>query len=170
MSTSPRVRARPSIDAPSTGSTMPGNSVTPSIRIEALQVEQPLGRPDDHAARREVDLAHDLGNRWDQMLPRVVAHDPEVLRRRPLDAGYPPDLPPVLREHAAALELPGVEAPRSEEHTSELQSQSNLVCRLLLEKKKVPRSWAGSSAAKRGSSAALGSRTTRWLFDIRSEA
>src|SRR2546430_13199460 len=35
---------------------------------------------------------------------------------------------------------------RSEEHTSELQSQSNLVCRLLLEKKKreAPnREWAG---------------------------
>src|SRR2546430_13558400 len=32
---------------------------------------------------------------------------------------------------------PGVPQPdRSEEHTSELQSQSNLVCRLLLEKKK----------------------------------
>src|SRR2546430_13391559 len=30
----------------------------------------------------------------------------------------------------------GVWTPRSEEHTSELQSQSNLVCRLLLEKKK----------------------------------
>src|SRR5256886_8160861 len=29
-------------------------------------------------------------------------------------------------------------AQRSEEHTSELQSQSNLVCRLLLEKKKKP--------------------------------
>src|SRR2546430_5749568 len=29
-----------------------------------------------------------------------------------------------------------VEVLRSEEHTSELQSQSNLVCRLLLEKKK----------------------------------
>src|SRR2546427_5405937 len=28
---------------------------------------------------------------------------------------------------------------RSEEHTSELQSQSNLVCRLLLEKKKTER-------------------------------
>src|SRR2546430_8917697 len=28
---------------------------------------------------------------------------------------------------------------RSEEHTSELQSQSNLVCRLLLEKKKITR-------------------------------
>src|SRR2546430_5658324 len=35
---------------------------------------------------------------------------------------------------------------RSEEHTSELQSQSNLVCRLLLEKKKNA-STAGSSSA-----------------------
>src|SRR2546427_7363420 len=32
-----------------------------------------------------------------------------------------------------------VAAVRSEEHTSELQSQSNLVCRLLLEKKKKKR-------------------------------
>src|SRR5688572_31028007 len=30
----------------------------------------------------------------------------------------------------------GLQIGRSEEHTSELQSQSNLVCRLLLEKKK----------------------------------
>src|SRR2546430_9018939 len=30
-----------------------------------------------------------------------------------------------------------LETIRSEEHTSELQSQSNLVCRLLLEKKKI---------------------------------
>src|SRR2546427_13280346 len=34
----------------------------------------------------------------------------------------------------------GVGAIRSEEHTSELQSQSNLVCRLLLEKKKKKQS------------------------------
>src|SRR2546430_12472109 len=36
-----------------------------------------------------------------------------------------------------ALNIPAelVEKVRSEEHTSELQSQSNLVCRLLLEKK-----------------------------------
>src|SRR5688572_31875361 len=32
--------------------------------------------------------------------------------------------------------LVGIKLGRSEEHTSELQSQSNLVCRLLLEKKK----------------------------------
>src|SRR2546430_12492134 len=40
---------------------------------------------------------------------------------------------------ASAVRSPGcrpVRAGRSEEHTSELQSQSNLVCRLLLEKKK----------------------------------
>src|SRR2546430_5243290 len=35
---------------------------------------------------------------------------------------------------ALAIE-PNLPAARSEEHTSELQSQSNLVCRLLLEKK-----------------------------------
>src|SRR2546427_6140446 len=34
------------------------------------------------------------------------------------------------------LELGGIPEARSEEHTSELQSQSNLVCRLLLGKKK----------------------------------
>src|SRR2546427_2934740 len=33
-------------------------------------------------------------------------------------------------------DLEPIEDDRSEEHTSELQSQSNLVCRLLLEKKK----------------------------------
>src|SRR5205085_7488442 len=34
-------------------------------------------------------------------------------------------------------------APRSEEHTSELQSQSNFVCRLLLEKKDHLNQWLG---------------------------
>src|SRR2546430_10393409 len=43
----------------------------------------------------------------------------------PRDVG--PRREPAEREH------------RSEEHTSELQSQSNLVCRLLLEKKKKKR-------------------------------
>src|SRR2546427_7684453 len=50
--------------------------------------------------------------------PTRLRHWP---RRQPLArlSGIPPDL-----------------RARSEEHTSELQSQSNLVCRLLLEKKK----------------------------------
>src|SRR2546430_17515830 len=40
--------------------------------------------------------------------------------------------------HSSAHLARGSLAWRSEEHTSELQSQSNLVCRLLLEKKKQP--------------------------------
>src|SRR2546430_13041072 len=55
---------------------------------------------------------------------------------------------PLLREGAdhrrdvaaiEALARGGDAGQRSEEHTSELQSQSNLVCRLLLEKKKNTR-------------------------------
>src|SRR2546427_8360895 len=55
------------------------------------------------------------------------------------DAGV---VPPVADPGAHHGEVParaarrGGGAIRSEEHTSELQSQSNLVCRLLLEKKK----------------------------------
>src|SRR2546430_5641693 len=36
---------------------------------------------------------------------------------------------------------------RSEEHTSELQSQSNLVCRLLLEKKNAPGETVGDAVS-----------------------
>src|SRR2546430_10249829 len=41
----------------------------------------------------------------------------------------------------------GHEVRRSEEHTSELQSQSNLVCRLLLEKKKQETNASVASAS-----------------------
>src|SRR2546430_12632347 len=50
-----------------------------------------------------------------------------------------------LDRHAGASRLGslprrgGVADVRSEEHTSELHSQSNIVCRLLLEKKNLPR-------------------------------
>src|SRR5260370_31801323 len=40
-----------------------------------------------------------------------------------------------LECHAAQATQVTLQAPRSEEHTSELQSHLNLVCRLLLEKK-----------------------------------
>src|SRR2546430_10181585 len=46
-----------------------------------------------------------------------------------------PKSPPLpTPSSSASVAIPPT--PRSEEHTSELQSQSNLVCRLLLEKKK----------------------------------
>src|SRR2546430_12428413 len=43
------------------------------------------------------------------------------------------------RRCSLAARIPTIRT-RSEEHTSELQSQSNLVCRLLLEKKKATHS------------------------------
>src|SRR5688572_31517273 len=73
------------------------------------------GRADDRALRRQ--------------LPRAFAAPARpALRVPPADVadggtGGRPDRRPLVRS-------------RSEEHTSELQSQSNLVCRLLLEKKK----------------------------------
>src|SRR5687768_17709359 len=47
-----------------------------------------------------------------------------------------PDEDTLLGPHALADDLQDV-GPRSEEHTSELQSRLHLVCRLLLEKKNI---------------------------------
>src|SRR5947207_7355646 len=52
--------------------------------------------------------------------------------RRKWRSGDPPD---ATRFSGAGGSQPAA-SPRSEEHTSELQSHSDLVCRLLLEKKK----------------------------------
>src|SRR2546430_16972399 len=71
-----------------------------------------------------------------------------MIRRPPRSTLFP--YTTLFRSHSARLPrglgalhpgpqgtvAPRHRAPRSEEHTSELQSQSNLVCRLLLEKKK----------------------------------
>src|SRR2546430_3447666 len=59
--------------------------------------------------------------------PALVFDDPKSAQSalRPLS----------LQGHIVAAAIYDVK--RSEEHTSELQSQSNLVCRLLLEKKKT---------------------------------
>src|SRR5207249_11781540 len=66
--------------------------------------------------------------------------DPERLEPRQL-------LGAELRQ-ADVLEPDRVQHPRSEEHTSELQSRFDLVCRLLLEKKKGI-SYHGSSKPRR---------------------
>src|SRR2546430_14710699 len=58
-----------------------------------------------------------------------------------LDNWDPAVIDPIAaKHHVITFDNRGVGASsRSEEHTSELQSQSNLVCRLLLEKKKYAR-------------------------------
>src|SRR5256885_4755698 len=78
-----------------------------------------LFRSDFHGAR--VGGARHPGA---QPVPESVWH--ELRGRLASLAGEPPSAPPE----------PGA-APRSEEHTSELQSPCNLVCRLLLEKKNI---------------------------------
>src|SRR6516165_8036012 len=66
---------------------------------------------------------------------------------------------------------------RSEEHTSELQSQSNLVCRLLLEKKKNNVYGSHRSAKKKAQDRNIpkclvilalieGTGRTSWYFDL----
>src|SRR5258705_10197050 len=74
------------------------------------------GRNSRPAAERAVEFARQLGKE-----PIVVRDSPGFASSR---------LGVVL----------GLEAMRSEEHTSELQSLRHLVCRLLLEKKKLSRS------------------------------
>src|SRR2546430_7001874 len=58
------------------------------------------------------------------LFPYTTLFRSKHLARQELDA---------VGSHAAIEDRPGARI-RSEEHTSELQSQSNLVCRLLLEK------------------------------------
>src|SRR5690606_39840437 len=107
----------------------------------SLLLDLPLRPPARHSlpTRRSSDL---LGQRRQQGLADpVAAHlraDVEILQ---VDAVYTAPggevEEPQREAHDAAVDLGDV--PRSEEHTSELQSRENLVCRLLLEKKK--QSW-----------------------------
>src|SRR5690606_40497608 len=79
---------------------------------------------DERAAERERHL-HGVHRRLTVLLA--------ALRLR-ADIGRRGELS--LRQAVHAVVLDDVEHVRSEEHTSELQSRENLVCRLLLEKKK----------------------------------
>src|SRR2546430_7639923 len=99
-------------------------------------------------------------DRWQRIQERFIVHGIDRVMRFPALDGRQVEIPSVwntfpgaygcLRSHLAVVEQAresgqpsvlifeddAVLAARSEEHTSELQSQSNLVCRLLLEKKK----------------------------------
>src|SRR5205085_1632342 len=78
---------------------------------------------------------------------KVVALDGETIRERDAPPRGMPGIGPVAGFEQDRMERSNLDnfagdaidfhpIARSEEHTSELQSQSNLVCRLLLEKKK----------------------------------
>src|SRR6266571_1645340 len=55
---------------------------------------------------------------------------------------------------------------RSEEHTSELQSHVNLVCRLLLEKKKTSRRSSAATTSRPQDRSKLGQPSLQWRFGV----
>src|SRR2546430_10350019 len=79
-------------------------------------------------------LFRSAARRWNVARERRPAA--ECARRRPRDARALWRRGSALRRHGRSGCCRHLGVRRSEEHTSELQSQSNLVCRLLLEKKK----------------------------------
>src|SRR2546430_13430505 len=80
------------------------------------------GEPIAGTRQGAVGIEH---GRMSQLAAREQEHD---------EAPHEPAEPEPPEEHDDQPESAG-DGLRSEEHTSELQSQSNLVCRLLLEKK-----------------------------------
>src|SRR5205085_11082127 len=105
-----------------------------SVAAHQIEYSRNVAEATVHAA---VDAARLLGAQratglTNAALRRFVAERASLLARvdeqLPARTAHPAWL---VQQIAGAW--PGV---RSEEHTSELQSQSNLVCRLLLEKKK----------------------------------
>src|SRR5688572_33255185 len=132
---------------------MPMDDAAPTLALERVNrqflLEHPAQAADvidgfGRAAAIQLLAAHEaetLANVWRHLSParidEVVPALPEKLLSQALHALDPGVLAISLqriseesRSRCLAL-LP----PRSEEHTSELQSQSNIVCRLLLEKK-----------------------------------
>src|SRR5205085_6159994 len=89
--------------------------------------------------RRSSDLAHALASLRAQEPPSATTEPAGSSSERDVVAERCGRAAGVVDAHAADAivgKLDGQrddDCPRSEEHTSELQSQSNLVCRLLLE-------------------------------------
>src|SRR5690606_42027680 len=76
---------------------------------------------------------------WGALVEQGAGHDQRVLGAATGSRVVVAPAPDLV-ESVALVQSIGALVGRSEEHTSELQSRENLVCRLLLEKKKKKRS------------------------------
>src|SRR5260370_15487354 len=118
---------------------------TKEFKLEAVQLVKSSGKPMSQIARElgisDSALYHwskQLADQGEQAFPgsgHQTAQEEELRRlKRELD---------ITRQERDILKkvvsIFSRESRRSEEHTSELQSHLNLVCRLLLEKKKTSR-------------------------------
>src|SRR5207244_4673658 len=93
-------------------------AIEAAVRRGTAGPEQPLAVVGGHAARQHVLAGVLIAAAASESLLVAVVHD-----------GHPSQ----REQHGVRQQ----HAPRSEEHTSELQSPDHLVCRLLLEKKKI---------------------------------
>src|SRR5437667_102891 len=119
-------------------------SVGPTRRLDEPEIEGDFPREDEPSAvtpacdRRAWQ--HPPRGHPDDLLPNAAAQDDavagnfHVIERHPVRAVHHDDTPPVWLGGSGGRRVS--QSPRSEEHTSELQSHHDLVCRLLLEKKK----------------------------------
>src|SRR5438046_6361055 len=87
-----------------------------------------------HASRHAVQVPHRSGSRASHSSRAVVSTTP-MKNQEPSDGSSRLVFLPIQPRPARAARSRSRTALRSEEHTSELQSLTNLVCRLLLEKK-----------------------------------
>src|SRR2546430_3009114 len=103
----------------------------------AIEFRKTRNAPPAEAAFIDPAESEFLGEAWRQFMPcrnfhfvlhTSVVRQHDIVARAIAKQTNEGGMRAVQDSHDAAL--------RSEEHTSELQSQSNLVCRLLLEKKK----------------------------------
>src|SRR2546422_7297687 len=139
--------------SPSRARSQPRNAAG---RIRSLEADLPAAHPPlerflgPPGMRAAAALRHGSGRRNVSYRDLPARHRSRALESRLCAAIAPAEGRPLRRESkpaAALLPVPGgAEAipgrdpgdlPRSEEHTSELQSRLHLVCRLLLEKKKI---------------------------------
>src|SRR5256885_6328229 len=81
----------------------------------------------DRAVQKVTPFAYRVRRQGRRLMRRAL--------RKPRSVSEGPNLLPVLIQVLASFSK--ADGVRSEEHTSELQSPCNLVCRLLLEKKKI---------------------------------
>src|SRR2546427_6986514 len=108
------------------------NATSQLKRSEALYNSQSIAETDYDAAKLAYATAHSAVVTAEANLQTAKDAMEDTQVRAPI-TGTILELDAVL---GTIISSPTLGGGRSEEHTSELQSQSNLVCRLLLEKKK----------------------------------
>src|SRR2546427_4615759 len=118
-------------------------AVALTVVLGAVLAVSPRARADEPMTKTQGDAILDELRQIKKLLERMppapsAAAAPRADERVKVGLGTAPSIgrsdAPVVMVEFTDYQCPFCQ--RSEEHTSELQSQSNLVCRLLLEKKK----------------------------------